>query len=232
MSFCPVSLLKLKKSLKLEKGSKINLYGNDYKVISSNEDMTFVIDCKNHPLAYKTKFLKSLLMETGMKKAIVENDNPNIIHGSSKGVSDRVKAGVGLNTKDNVHAGMIRIDKVDSNGKAYHYWVHAQHGTIHDDSGKEVKRNIGHKELHFYSELNNKLKEKLDPSKHEEFKKKFDDFANSKSRYNELKAAQTGLAKKQGVDPGTVHNVAAKQNEYKNKFKSLLNFVKKNKKGA
>lgn len=190
---------KLKKSLNLIKGQRICLYKTDYTVTETNDKFTFLKDPNNNPVAFDTKKLKSIIRgyhASDIKKAMGER----------------------------MHAGMIRVDKVDQHGKKYHYYVHGQHGTRHKDPSESSA-----KETHMHPEdqkLHSKMVDAIHKHAHADdvanLSKKLDKWVEAKSAYTHLKEANNQMAKETGgVTSSTVQLVAKKQAEHLKMFNEL-----------
>jgi hypothetical protein len=219
----------LRKSLDIMKGHKLQLYKTDYTVMETNDKFTFLKDPNGNPVAFETKKLKQILTKCAtdsIKKAVVSDKNPAIVHGSEKGASDRTKASVGMGSSPGkMHGGMIRVDKVDSKGNKYHYWVHAVHGTKHEQPSesspkKETELHEADQKLH--SQLVTAIHKYASPGDVKDLTEKLGEWIEAKANHSNLKEAHNQLAKETGgVTSSTVNHVASKQSDHEKKFQAF-----------
>jgi hypothetical protein len=213
-----------KKSQLILKGHKIEMYGNSYSVMDTNDRFTLLSDSNGAPVAFSTNKLKKILGT--MHKSVVMDKNPAIIQGSDKGTSERTKEGAGIGSAPGkMHGGKIRVDKTDKNGKKYHYWVDAQHGTKHDDhkDEKPSEHQIDEASKKIHGEMLSVINLNAHDSDKPKLKKLLDDWVQSKAEYHNLKEAHTQLGKEQGGyhPTSTLNNIANKQSAHEEKFTKL-----------
>jgi len=224
------TFLKAFKSLNLRSGEKIVLYKNEYTVISSNDKLTLMKNAAGHPCAYPTEKLKSIMLN----KALISNKNSGIIAGSEKGTSSRTQSGAGMGVDPKkMHSGKIRVDKVDSKGHKYHYWVDAQHGTkyeSHDSTNPHPNQIDEVSKLH-YSEMNSIIHKYAADEDVPKLQGKLDEYVKAKSAYIHLEEAHNQLAKEHGTGfpSSTLNNLATKQDDYERKFNILKTALKQSK---
>lgn len=226
-------LKKLRKSLDIVKGHKLNLYKTEYFIADTNDKYTLLKDPNGNPIAFETKKLKQVLtrsMTDGIKKAIVSDKNPSIVHGSDAGTSERTKGSVGMGSSPGkMHGGMIRVDKVDSQGKKYHYWVHGSKGTRHDSPSENSKQetHLHEADQKLHSQMISKFHEHAAPGDVKKLTEMLDKWVEAKTSYVHLKEAHNQLAKESGgVPSSTVNMIAKKQAEHEKLFQDLKDAFK------
>lgn len=200
------------------------MYGTSYSVMDTNERFTLLSDPNGSPVAFPTKSLKKIL--GSMHKSVVMNENPNIIHGSDKGTTARTKGSAGISSgPGKMHGGKIRVDKVDKNGKKYHYWVDAVHGTKHDehDSKDPSSHQIDEASSKLHSDMLSVINLNAKEEDRPKLKKLLDDWVQSKAEYHNLKEAHSQLGKEQGGyhPKSTLNNISNKQSGHEEKFEKL-----------
>lgn len=204
--------------------------------MDTNERFTLLRDSGGAPVAMPTAKLKKI-MSTMHKSAVVMDKNPSIIQGSDKGTSARTKESAGVaEGPGKMHGGKIRVDKVDKNGKKYHYWVDAVKGTKHDDhkDEKPSEHQIDEASQKIHSDMLSVINLNAHPADKEKIKKLLDDWVESKSSYHHLKEAHRQLAKEQGGNfpTATLNNISNKQSDHEAKFKKLKEALIASKKKA
>lgn len=222
-------LKKLRKSLDIVKGHKLSLYKTDYMVMDTNDKYTFLKDPNGNPVAFETTKLKEVLtrcMTDSIKKsAVVSDKNPGIVHGSDAGTSARTKGSAGMGAgPGKMHGGMIRVDKVDSQGKKYHYWVHGTKGTRHEEpsEGSKQETHLHEADQKMHGQIVSAIHEHASPGDVKELTQKLNDWVEAKSAYVHLKEAHNQLAKESGgVPSSTVNMIAQKQSEHEKKFQAF-----------
>lgn len=213
-----------KKSQLILKGHKVEMYGNSYSVMDTNDRFTLLSDTNGAPIAFDTKKLKKIL--GSINKSVVSDKNPNIIQGSDKGTSERTKESAGMGAAPGkMHGGKIRVDKVDQNGKKYHYWVDAVHGTKHDEhsSDKPSEHQIDESSKKLHGDALSIINLKTSKEDRPKLTKMLDDWVQSKAEYHNLKEAHSQLGKESGGyhPKSTLNNIANKQSAHEAKFEKL-----------
>lgn len=197
-----------KKSL-YKSGEKLELYGNTYTVMSCSKSYTLLKDSKGTPCAYPTESVRKMLLQ--------------------KSLGDVKKAVPGQ--ADKMHAGKIRVDKVDKHGKKYHYWVDATHGTKHEDHGADPhKHQLDETSMKLHGKMNSIINEHAHQEDVPKLKKMLNEFVEAKAAHSHLKEAHNQLAKEQGgVHSSTLQQVASKQDAADQKLNKLKDALKASK---
>lgn len=192
---------------KLLKGSQIKLYNNDYTVMSSTDSYTLLKDQLGNPVAYPTSKLKTIL---------------NTLNKSEEGSAPSAGSG---QAPGKLHAGKIRVDKVDSKGHKYYYWVNATSGVRHDehDSQHPSDNQIDEASNKLHSDVLSMINTKTAPEDRHKLKMLLNDWVISKAAHHNLKEAHTQLRKesKGGVPTSTLNNLSDKQSEHEAKYEAL-----------
>lgn len=213
----------------IKSGDRLTLYGNDYTVISSTDSLTLLRDSKGHPCAYPTDKVKSMMLQKSLKKTVVSDKNPNVVSGSEKTARPRTQGSAGVQGgPGKMHAGKIRVDKVDAKGRKYHYWVDAQHGTKHEDHSSDPhEHQLDHKSVEIHTQMNNVINKYAHEEDHGKLKKMLNEFIEAKAAYTHLRDAHNQLAKEQGgFHSSTLQNLSSKQDEADRKFNKLAEAIK------
>lgn len=216
---------KLRKSLEIAKGHKLSLYKTDYLVMETNDKMTLLKDPNGNPVAFETKKLKQVItrsMKNDLSKALGAGKAPGpAAPAASAAAPSGGGEGKGMGK---MHGGKIRVDKVDSKGKKYHYWVDAVHGTRHADHKSDTKAepHLHEEDQKLHGKMLDAIHKHAHPSDVKEITEKLHAWIESKSAYTHLKEGHNQLAKESGgVPTSTVNNIAAKQSEHLKKFEAL-----------
>ncbi len=201
------------KKSQFSEGEQLELYGNTYTVLNSDEKYTLLKDMKGTPCAYPTKALKKMLMNKSLKKA---HDKQSEESGGR------------------FYNGRIRVDKNDINGDLQSFWVDAMHGTRHEThSSKADEDQLDEISARLHGKMNKMINEHADAEDVGDLKEMLEDYIKSKASHSHLQQAHDQLAKEQGKVPDSVlKNVAAKQDTADNKlmkFKEALKASKKKK---
>lgn len=219
-------LKKLQKSLDIVKGHKITLYKCDYWVMDSNDRMTLLKDPNGNPVAFNTKKLKQVMMRSAkndLSKALGMGKPPGPAAPAASAAAPSGGEGKGKGG-GKMHGGKIRVDKVDSKGHKYHYWVDAVHGTRHADSKSDSKSetHLHEEDQKMHGKMLDAIHKYASPGDVKEITKKLDDWIEAKAAYTHLKEAHNQMARETGgVPTSTVNNIAAKQAEHLKKFEAL-----------
>jgi len=211
-----VKSFKMLKSRPILKGHKLTMYGTQYDVMDTNDKLTLLKDPQGNPCAYPTKKLNDILRKECMK-SLAKAENPTATPAqSSKGGSPDV---------GKMHAGMIRVDKVDSKGRKYHYWVHAETGMKHDDhSSKNPSGDqIDHASQQLHSKVLTTINMHASAGDHEKLKSMLDDWVHAKASYHNLKEAQNQMIKENGgkIPTSVMDKLATMQSNHEKKYKAL-----------
>lgn len=216
---------KLLKSLDIVKGHKLTLYKCDYWVMETNDRMTLLKDSNGNPVAFETKKLKQVMMRSmknELSKALAMGKPPGPSAPAASAAAP--SGGEGKGSIGKMHGGKIRVDKVDSKGRKYHYWVDAVHGSRHADhkSDSPGETHLHEEDQKLHGKMLDAIHKYAHPSDVKEIAKKLDDWIQAKAAYTHLKEAHNQLAKESGgVPTSTVNNIAAKQAEHLKKFHDL-----------
>lgn len=219
---------KLRKSLDIAKGHKLSLYKTEYLVMETNDRMTLLKDPNGNPVAFETKKLKQVItrsMKNDLSKALAAGKGPAPAAAPAGGGAAPSSGGEGGKSGiGKMHGGKIRVDKVDSKGKKYHYWVDATHGSRHADhkSDSPSETHLHEEDQKIHGKMLDAIHKHAHPSDVKDISKKLDDWIESKAAYTHLKEAHNQLARESGgVPTSTVNNIAAKQSEHLKKFEAL-----------
>lgn len=218
-------LKKLRKSLDIVKGHKLTLYKCDYWVMETNDRMTLLKDTNGNPVAFETKKLKQVMMRSAkndLNKALGMGKAPGPSAPAASAAAP--SGGEGKGSIGKMHGGKIRVDKVDSKGKKYHYWVDATHGTRHADhkSDSPSETHLHEEDQKLHGKMLDAIHKYAAPGDIKEITKKLDSWIEAKAAYTHLKEAHNQMAKETGgVPTSTVNNIAAKQAEHLKKFQEL-----------
>lgn len=201
---------KMYKSRPILKGHKLTLYSTEYDVMDTNDRMTLLRDPQGNPCAYPTSKLKKLLMKDCIKSLSQPGPSPKPQGGGDVG---------------KMHAGMIRVDKTDSKGRKYHYWVHAETGMKHDDhSTKDPSGDqIDHASQQLHSKVLTTINMNAHSSDHEKLKGMLDDWIHAKASFHNLKEAQNQMIKETGkkVPTSVLNKLSNMQSNHEKKYKAL-----------
>lgn len=198
-----------KKSL-YKSGEKLDLYGNSYTVMNCDDKYTLLRDSKGTPCAYPTSSIKKMLMKKSLKEYDEESE---------------------LKKADKMHAGKIRVDKVDKNGKKYHYWVDANHGIKHESHDSDPhSHQLDDTSVKLHHKMNSIINDHAHKDDAPKLKKMLNEFVEAKAAHSHLKEAHNQLAKEQGgFHTTTMQNISKKQDEAHDKLNKLKDALKQSK---
>lgn len=225
------NFIKSFKNTLMKSGDKLVLYKTEYTIISSDDKLTLMKDQRGTPCAYETSKLKEILRSMDIKKAtnLAGPERPQPQPSASptgNQPSASPKGGV-----DKMHAGKIRVDKVDSKGRKYHYWVDANHGTKHEDHGSEPhSHQIDEASMKLHTQMNSIINMHSHPDDSGKLKKMLTEFVEAKAAAHHLKEAHSQIAPSQGgFHTSTLNNIASKQDVADRKFNQLKTALKESK---
>lgn len=214
-----------KKPKLYKSGDRVSLYKNTYMVMSCNEKYTLLKDSRNTPFAIPTERLNKI---TDLAKA-----KPGAISGKevSPGVFETRKEKL---QQPKMQSGMIRVDKVDKNGKKYHYFIHAQHGTKHQEQHSESKLHesqIDEESMKAYHNIQSAIRKHAHAEDVPKLMKKLNEFVAAKSVHHHLVEAHTQLTREEHghFSMSTLQKISNKQDEYEKKLNSLMDAIKASK---
>jgi hypothetical protein len=223
-------------------GDSIELFSNSYTVTSCNDKMTLLKDCKNNPVAYPTDKLKSMILKKAQELHKAEgaaqasapvsvapkaaSPAPKAAKAPTSTGAPKAATGTHAMPTGSMHSGMIRVDKVDSHGKRYHYWVHGTKGSTHVDASENAAshpKQFSEKEMHYYTKIKSIINEHAHGEDKAKLEDKFMKFMVAKSSHDNLKEAYNHMQNSgQGnITTNTIRHIGAMQDIYQGRFKEF-----------
>jgi len=202
-------------------GDILEMYGNQYKVIASKANgMTLLKDSRDFPVALPTQKIEKFL-KTNIARQLNKANPLGVVSPKPK-FAVTPKGGV----RQHHQIGEMQNGKVYVERHGHKYWVNMQTGTTHASADTDVAHHpVQHPDdIKKISDTRNLIKEKADPSDHEQLVDKFNNYVKAAAAFEHIRHAAHALAKNTGSSIPTsmiekVNNFGDKKSEAARTFK-------------